>query len=41
MKTVAWTLIQNHPAYIALKLALCGLAALAVLVIAFVAYLML
>lgn len=41
-KSVAWTLVQNHPAFIMLKLALWGLAAVAVLiaigVIAYIAW---
>jgi hypothetical protein len=39
-KSVAWTFIQNHPLYIAAKLALWGLAALAVLILGLVAYFM-
>lgn len=39
-KSVAWTFIQNHPLYIAAKLALWGLAALAVLILGIVAYFM-
>ncbi|MCZ7861146.1 hypothetical protein O9X98_06970 [Agrobacterium salinitolerans] len=37
-KSVAWAFIQNHPLYIAIKLALWGLAALAVLIICLVGY---
>lgn len=33
-KSVAWTLVQNHPAYIMLKLALWGFGALVLLIIA-------
>lgn len=33
-KSIAWTLVRNHPAYIMLKLALWGLAALAILIVA-------
>ncbi|MCS4089367.1 hypothetical protein [Rhizobium sp. BK176] len=37
-KSLAWTLIQNHPLYIAFTLALWGLAAFAALVLGIVAY---
>lgn len=33
-KSVAWALVQNHPAYIMLKLALWGFLALVVLILA-------
>ena len=33
-KSVAWMLVQNHPAYIMLKLAIWGIAAVAVLIAA-------
>lgn len=33
-KSIAWTLVQNHPAYIMLKLALWGFGALAFLIVA-------
>lgn len=39
-KSLAWTLIQNHPLYIAFKMALWGVAAFAVIVLAVVAYFM-
>jgi hypothetical protein len=37
-KSLAWMFIQNHPLYIAIKLALWGLAAFAAVVLAIVAY---
>jgi hypothetical protein len=33
VKSVAWTLVQNHPAYIMLKLALWGFGTFALLII--------
>lgn len=39
VKSIAWTLVQNHPAFIMLKLALWGFGLLALIVVAgFIAY---
>jgi hypothetical protein len=32
-KSIAWTLVENHPAYIMLKLALWGIAAVGILIV--------
>jgi predicted polyphosphate/ATP-dependent NAD kinase len=37
-KSVAWAFLQNHPVYIVAKLALWGIAALAVLILGVVGY---
>jgi hypothetical protein len=33
-KSIVWTLVENHPAYIMLKLALWGIAAVGILIVA-------